>query len=346
MAAGQPTPERRIASEGRLDHRPRRVDRARLPASFGSRFAVLVDTEEEFDWNGPFRRENRSTTAIEHLPVFQHFMDQHGIEPCYLVDYPVVENAGSAKVVRTLASDGRCSIGAQLHPWVNPPDDEEVNVFNSFVGNLPVELERAKLRALTEKIIEATGVRPQIFRAGRYGIGPHTASLLEELGYDMDSSIRPHFDYSAQGGPDFRGYDVRPSWVGPGRSILSLPLSVAHIGPVRRLAPILAPERIGARPLANLLARSGLCMRIALTPEDMPSDAACRAIDGLLADGVTLFILSFHSPSLVPGFTPYVQTALDLEAFYDWWRTVLGHFRSRGVMPASLAQIRAAAGLQ
>jgi len=57
-------------------------------------------------------------------------------------------------------------------PWVNPPFDEALTVANSFAGNLPEAIERAKLRVLTDRITEAFGRRPQVYRAGRYGIRP------------------------------------------------------------------------------------------------------------------------------------------------------------------------------
>ena len=34
------------------------------PDSFGTRFTVFVDTEEEFDWGGPFSRESGGTSHM------------------------------------------------------------------------------------------------------------------------------------------------------------------------------------------------------------------------------------------------------------------------------------------
>ncbi|MEZ5750195.1 MAG: hypothetical protein R3D83_10105 [Caenibius sp.] len=34
------------------------------------------------------------------------------------------------------------------------------------------------------------GVEPVIYRAGRYGIGPHTAILREHAGVGIDTSVR------------------------------------------------------------------------------------------------------------------------------------------------------------
>src|SRR3546814_4565293 len=70
---------------------------------------------------------------------------------------------------------GRCEIGAQLHPWVTPPHDEEVNARNSYTGNLPADLQRAKMIALRDAIRDRFGIQPTAYRAGRSE--EHTSEL-------------------------------------------------------------------------------------------------------------------------------------------------------------------------
>ncbi len=67
-----------------------------------------------------------------------------------------------------------------------------------------------------------------------------------------------------------------------------------------------------------------------------------RGIDIAVDDGLPLLVLSFHSPSLVPGNTPYVRTEADLDRLYDWWRTVLRLSATRWTCePTSVAEIMA-----
>jgi hypothetical protein len=336
-------PNRRRRNQGRLDHPSRAADRVRFPAEFGNRFVVFVDTEEEFDWRLPRSRDSVGTSAIRHLPEFQRLMDAHGIEPTYLIDYPVADAPASAETMAALYGEGRCTIGTQLHPWVNPPFSEEVNTHNSFVGNLPIELEREKLRILTAKIAENTGCHPVVYRAGRYGIGPNSAQLLEEAGYRVDTSVRPHFDYSHEGGPSFLRHDSRPYWAGDNGMLLELPLGAAYTGQLRRYGRFLMGDgRSNSRRIAAL-ARSGMLARVALTPEDMPLDDVKRAIRAMRGDGQRLFSFSFHSPSLAPGHTPYVRTSADLTNFYGWWDKLLSHLDRAGITPASVEEVTAAA---
>ena len=338
-AVDRPAFERSALDRGaiadRLDRPPPAGAQAPLPAEFGRRFAIFADAEEEFDWARPFDRSATAVTAIAALPAANRRLRERGIVPTYLVDYAVVDTPASAAVIAGMAAAGECDVGAQLHPWVTPPHEEEVSNANSFAGNLPAALEAAKLAALTRAIIARTGVAPAAYRAGRYGVGPGTAANLVAAGYRLDVSARALFDYRASGGVDFSRHPVTPWWLAG--DLLAVPLTAARIGPLRRL-PL--PR---AALLRGTLARTRLASRIALTPEGMPLADAKRAVETLLADGQRLFSLSFHTPSVVPGHTPYVRDAADLRLFWAWWDGILDLFARRGVTPVRAGEIVAAA---
>jgi hypothetical protein len=162
--------------------------------------------------------------------------------------------------------------------------------------------------------------------------------LLATRGYRVDSSMRSGYDYAGQGGPDFTA-------VGPHafrrEDMLELPLTTVFTGAARAGGARL--HRGLGRYGRGAFARAGLLQRVALTPEDMPVAAAIAAIDRATADGVRLLTLSFHSPSLVPGHTPYVRDSADLAAFHDWWDRVFAHLDRRGIAPTTLAEVIAAA---
>src|SRR3546814_13774522 len=86
------------------------------------------------------------------------------------------------------------------------------------------------------------------------------------------------------------------------------------------------------------LARLGLAERIALTPEGIPAERACRAIDIAVDLRFPVLNFSFHSPSLRPGNTPYVLRQADLDLFYRCWDVVLGHPARRVVEGTPAAQ--------
>ncbi len=309
------------------------------------RFLMTVDTEEEFDWTKPFGVTSHRIDTIPRLRKFQQFCEGFGIVPIYLVDYPIASSAVAAEVLREPLAAGRAEVGIQLHPWVNPPHEEIVNEYNSFAGNLPYELERAKLFKLRDTIVSNLGQTPLIYRAGRYGTGPNTARILKEAGVAIDTSARARFDYSGTGGTNYRDLPLEPWWVGDRGSLLELPLTSVYWGPLRRFGPWLYPKLWRLQRLRGALARLGLLERIPLTPEGVTITEALRAVDVAVADALPVLILSFHSPSLYPGFTPYVRDEADLDALYDWWRVVFERLAQRGVVPSSVADIMASVEL-
>jgi len=306
---------------------------------------VVVDTEEEFDWSRPFARENTSVTAIRQLPVLQTLLDRHHVKPTYVIDYPVATSPISGPVIRGLYESGHCAVGAHLHPWVNPPYGEALTTANSFASNLGHDLEHAKLTALTDAIEQHIGVRPRIYKAGRYGFGPSTVRVLEELGYAIDVSVNPYMDYSDQRGPNFERFDPRPFRFGSNSALLEVPCTLAFAGflrryggPLHRLADARAWRVVR---LPGILSRFGALNKIMLSPETSTLAEMQAVTQALIADGVRTFSLTLHSPSVEPGHTPYVRTAADLRAFLDRIAAYCEFFfGALGGVPATLDEFR------
>lgn len=319
---------------------------AALEPGFGQRFMVTIDTEEEFDWSAPISRDGHGVAAASRMAEFQHFCEARGVVPLWLVDWPIATSPVAAKILRPAAAAGKAEIGLHLHPWVNPPFDEEVSQFNSYAGNLPAALECEKFARLHGTIEQNLGVTPVIYRAGRYGAGPATARLLGDMGYAIDTSVRARFDYSAEpGGPDYRSHPLAPYWLDARNSLLELPVTTMFTGALRPWGDRLLPLAARVPKLPGVLARARLLERIPLTPEGVPVRDALRAIDAAVAQEVPVLVFSFHSPSLGVGHTPYVKSDAQLARFYDWWERVLAHLARRGVAPATVAAVMQAARL-
>ncbi|MEQ8772915.1 MAG: polysaccharide deacetylase family protein [Erythrobacter sp.] len=318
-------------------------ERAQFASGFGRRMLLTIDTEEEFDWSAPFSRQATGTSHARSFAAFQALCEEIGAHPVWLVDWPIAHDPVAVDVLGAAARDGRADIGIHLHPWVNPPFAEAVNARNSYAGNLPPALEAEKFARLKLRIEDAFGVAPAIYRAGRYGFGPHTAQLLKTHGIALDSSMRPLFDYRTDGGPDYRNHPAHPWWLDAERGLLELPVTSVHAGALARFGPRL--QRLAAHipRAAGLLARTRLTERIPLTPEGVGVAEALRGIDAALEADLPLLVLSFHSPSLVPGHTPYVQSEAEVAAIHDWLRAVYAHCHAAGVRSASVADVIAAA---
>jgi hypothetical protein len=304
-----------------------------LPPETRPILCVVIHTEEEFDWSKPHDRHATSVEHMRHIGRAQAIFDEFGIVPNYVVDYPIASQPLAVAALGELAASGRALIGAHLHPWVSPPHDEPVNAFNSYPGNLPRSLEAEKLRRLTEQIAESFGAAPRTYLAGRYGFGPNTAAILEELGYEVDISPAVPIDFSADGGPDYSAFTSHPYWFGSSRRLLGLPGSGGYVGALRAggtaLYRRLTSPAMRRIKVAALVARLRLLERIRLSPEDYEETEMRRMTAALLDDGLRAFVFSFHSPSVMPGGTPYVRSEADLERFLAKCRGYFAYFLGR-----------------
>lgn len=316
----------------------------RFASGFAPRFIVTVDTEEEFDWLKPLQASGHTLHSVPQIATFQSFCERHGVCPVYLVDYPIATSPVAAEILRGPVMAGRAEIGVQLHAWVNPPHEEAVTAHTSFAGNLPQALEAAKFRRLRDTIEQAFGRPPRIYRAGRYGVGPHTAGLLREQGIAIDTSVRARFDYSASGGVNFRDLPVAPWWIDRPGGLMELPLTTVYWGGLKAIGHWLYPLLWRAPWLRGILARIGLLERIPLTPEGVSRIEVLRGIAMAVREQLPVLVFSFHSPSLQAGHTPYVRTEADVAEFYGWWETVFADLTRRGIRPTTVSELAAAAG--
>jgi len=301
----------------------------RLPLETPPQLIVVIDTEEEFDWNAePDANANR-VSAMAHIDRAQEIFNEYGICPCYVIDYPVASQPQGYELLKQFAEQGQCEIGAHLHPWVNPPQEEAVTVSNMYPGNLPEALEREKLRVLSDTIQQNFGQAPIAYKAGRYGFGPNTTGILHELGFDIDLSVCPPLDSRGDGGPDYRRFDSHPFWFGgPDRPILEIPCTGGFIGWAHPMAiPLFqVAQRLRRFKAPGILSRIGAVDRLMLSPEGFTPAEHIKLTRALYKQGVRTFTWSFHSPSVVPGNTSYVQNEAQLKAFLDSFRQFFDFF--------------------
>jgi hypothetical protein len=292
---------------------------------------VVVDTEEEFAWDRPFDRRSTATATIPAQDRVHAIYDRYGVVPTYVMDYPVATAPASAAYLRRLVDAGRAAFGTHCHPWVTPPYAEEVNERNSYHGNLPAALEAEKLAESTKAVADAMGSAPRIFKAGRYGLGPHSFEALLHLGYTLDCSIVPHTSFSADHGPDFRGMPAEPFFTDSSCRLLEVPLTVGYSGLLhgwgRRCGGAIDHPALRTMRIPGIASRLRLLERAKLSPEGFDAAILCRLMRALVAQGQQVFTLAYHSPSLAPGYTPYVRTESDLANFLQRIDTVLRFFR-------------------
>lgn len=289
---------------------------------------VAVDTEAEFDWAGPFLRTHTSVRNLKNQTLAQQVFDRFGVRPMYLVDYAVATKSEGYTPLREVVRSGRCEIGAHLHPWITPPFREELSDRTSFNQNLSISLQREKLQRLTEAIAANLHIQPRAYKAGRYGVGEETASILDDLGYQIDMSVLPGVNMAPICGPDFRKARDKPYWFGKRCRLLEIPANFCFTGLLSspgfpRAVPIRLYEQI-SRPIPNrfirslgVFARLRLLERIPLTAEGTTLEELRRVTHTRLKFGERVFVFGYHSSSLLPGSTQYVRSASELSRFLE-----------------------------
>lgn len=289
---------------------------------------VSIDTEED-NW-APTRDDIRIEN-IRALPDAQGFLEGLGLRPTYFVDYPVAATDWSAEILRGLHETGRAEIAAHLHPWNTPPLDEPFLPENTMMKNLDVALQTEKLRTLWAALEVAIGQAPTSFRAGRFGLGPESVRALLALGFRVDSSVTPFVSWrDHSNGGDFTRAPAgcyRIDADGPldrpvaGGGLAEVPLSCGFTrGPFgwRRVAhrmlsrPVLRPFK-----LAGIASRTGLIRRVIGSPETDSVEDLLAMARCLVDAGTGMLHLFFHSPSLVPGLSPFVRSQADLRVLHD-----------------------------
>lgn len=288
---------------------------------------VSVDTEED---NWYRTRHGVATENILEIPRLGAFLDRMGVRPTYFTTYQVAMAPAAVQTLRDVCAGGTAEIGAHLHPWNTPPLTEAFVPRNSMMKNLPGALQLAKIQRLTGGLEDAFGVTPRVFRAGRYGLGSETVEALLCCGYEVDSSVSPFINLeSTDDGPNYVGAPLDVYRLGSGGDVrrprasgelIELPLSYGFSrgpfrfwDPTRRLL-----ERAPFRWLhvAGLADRAGIVKRLVLSPELASVADMLTLSRRLLEHGVRHLHVSWHSPSLKAGLSPFAATAADVARLY------------------------------
>ncbi|WP_120512935.1 hypothetical protein [Photobacterium salinisoli] len=295
---------------------------------------VVIHAEEEFDWDQGFNASNTAVTHHHALIPFMGELIETGAKITLAMDYPFIESAGGRAVIaHCQKNEAECvEFAAHLHPWVNPPrsaEEQSATDFESYPCNLAPELEYEKISRLTERIHAVSGASPVTYLAGRYGYGPFTSDHLRALGYQVDLSISAYCDFSHQQGPDFSEY-TNALFVE--NAIRHIPHTSSWLSVSKRVekkanrCPAWC-RTVKSKHVSRFLAKVLRLSRHRLSPEGNDLSQLQAITQAQMAIGQDVFVLSFHSPSLVAGMTPYVPTIKDCERLKNTTRCYIEWFQ-------------------
>ncbi len=314
---------------------------------------VSVDTEED---NWVPAQDRLTVENIRELPRLDKVLGRIGARTTYFTTHQVAVTPWSAEIIRELHQGGRSEIGAHVHPWNTPPNISDITPRSSMLANLPREEQRAKIRVLTDTLTEAVGVRPDSFRAGRWGFDAGTAQAVIECGYHADSSVTPSKSWATDFGPNHIGAPLDVYRIDPQRdhrepassgSLVEVPVSWGYAqrswGLPQRLSLFLSSPRLQSLPLMQVAARLHLVNHAVLSPEIESVGDMIQLVRQLLEKGVRHLNLTFHSSTLRAGLNPFAKTQGDVERFYSNLESALEKIAA--LTPLRFATVAEAAAL-
>ncbi len=294
---------------------------------------VGIDTEADDQWSDAGRRRMEVKNALR-LPALQALFEEFGARPTYLVTHEMATGEQSAPVLRELARSGNCEIGTHLHPWSSPPFRPEDLAAHTYPHNLPLDLLERQLKELTWTIETQIGVRPTSYKAGRNGLDGRALSILEGLGYTVDTSIDPLFNERRKRGKSFAGAPVvpyHPDYADVRRAgdarILEVPISAGTFPAMPKALEALYVS-LPAIPYRGALKRLGI-RPVWLRPSYASLPDMQAFASRLAARRVPHFNVTFHSSEILPGASPYTPDAASVERFLSDLRRLLEHLTSK-----------------
>jgi hypothetical protein len=300
-------------------------------------FLLSVDTEEEWDWDGPFPESDFSVENLHMLPAFQAFCEKKSLRPCYFVDYAAA--VGLVKQTAFLARmlKGKCELGAHLHPWANPPFYGKPTEESSHVINLPLKQVEDKLDVLLDIFSQRLAYTPKAFRTGRWGISEDIMNLLYLRGFNIDSSVYPFYrnEYF-----DCYGSPLVPYWPatdnvlksGTQRNILEVPVTVGfNRTPFETAAKVhdaSETSMLQAMKTTAMLWHSKLLRKIYFSPEVTSSQDMITLADSAIENGHQCLHMYFHSSNLISNGTGFLKSDKPFELICERISEVLNHLHN------------------
>lgn len=247
-------------------------------------------------------------------------LSKYGVKPTFLLSPEVLKDQESVLYFKALDN---VELGTHLHEeFIEPDATKEPNRTKNIQGDLSPEIERRKLKNLTDLFINTFGYAPLSFRAGRFGVSRCTNQFLSDLGYKVDSSVTPfksHF-YETGSVNNFWGIQPYPYRIKK-TNLIQVPVTIVNDG--FDFLPAFVLRSLGAKNTftKRVLKRIGLRGESQwLRPWKSTFEDLCKVSQQITrkADGrPVVFNMMFHSNEVWPAASPYCQSQEEVNEFCD-----------------------------
>jgi len=266
-------------------------------------------------------------------PLFRRFR----AKPTYLLSSEIMRDAQALEALVHLVGDAE--FGTHLHGEFAQPGAFEPDMTSAFQCHYDRETERQKLEYLTNLFRSSFGRLPRSFRAGRFGIGPHSLGLLGDLGYTVDSSVTPHKDWRRAGAPEasFRRASTQPYW-----PVLDNPERAApQAGTMLEVPVTIRPSLLAGIPVIGrwieprwLRPTHGSAARLVDVAREEIRDASSSR-----ADRPIILNCMFHNVEVIPGASPYAANEAEADAILRRLAGLLAFAEREGIGSLGLGDV-------
>ena len=281
---------------------------------------VTIDTEEAWDWSGPYPTHDFSVEHINRLGEFQSVCDQYGIRPTYFTNHAVMADPRAAQVMADLDRHAGVEVGMHIHPWATPPYriGHTVTSRDTYLHNAGKDDIRSRLESVYSALGDA-GIHPTSFRGGRYSSGGEIHRFLHEKGFTAECSVVPYTAWSEDGAPDFRHRDVFPVRLESDQQgsapLWEIPLSMGFthrpFGTWAAAFRLIEGSPLRHLRLIGIAERLGILRRVWLNFEINDPYDWTPFLLLLQRMNVPCVTFTVHSSSLFAGSGPYTRTPED-----------------------------------
>ncbi len=281
---------------------------------------ISIDTECDkgpgWKLQRPMAFENITKGLPQTLePLFKKF----SIKPTYLLSPEVMQHAESVAYFKRLQ---QTELGTHLHlEFIEPNANWEADRTKGIQADLDAEIEYEKLKNLTVLFNAQFGYQPLSFRAGRFGIGKNSFRYLQELGYQVDSSITPFKTHYYESGKvnNFWGKPVHPYRVS-NSNLIQVPVSISNTDfaklPTWIVGQVEDKRTLSKRILGRLGYRSkSTWFRPHRSDGQGLIHVAKELMDTTPANKIPVLNMMFHSNEILAGASPYCQTDEEVTAY-------------------------------
>lgn len=285
---------------------------------------ISIDTECDKDNNWEIPQPMQFRNIPLQKIFFNSLYEKYEIKPTYLLSPEILKDDKSIHFFKNFKN---IELGTHLHEeFIEPDMNMQAIRTKNIQADLSYEVEKLKLKNLTNLFTEKIGYAPKSFRAGRFGYSKHTFDILTNLGYRVDSSVTPFKTNYFSSGYVTNGWGkkIEPYFCSTDKKLLQVPVSIINRD-YHHLPPFILKklETKGDVVLKKMFRKLGFKSRSEwLRPYRANAEELLSISEYIIQChfkniDFSLLNIMFHSNEILEKASPYCQTREEVKSFID-----------------------------